>query len=133
VYPKVGDDWMVYPQARDNMMLYPQAQDAPITYPDYIANVDVMPAIVDEEDAFDYLFSVLSNIPKYKLGKHRIQVEKHKDLPSASGAQEWYFAYGPKKGKFTASKYFAVDKNGVIFEYNAKKNLWSPLVLAVKK
>lgn len=106
-----------------------------ITYPDYIAKVDVMPQIVDEDEAFDYLSNVLSKISKFKMGKYFIEVEDIQDFPTATTNQEeWYFAYGKEvKGEFVPSKYFAVSEKGEIFEYSFEKDRWFILAVPYKK
>lgn len=136
---KSKDDWITYPEylgSEDDRITYPEypgSKDDWVTYPEYEGDAGETSAIIDKEEAYEYLSSILKDIPKYKLDKHRLKVEETKSFTSASGIREWYFAYGPKKGKFVASKYFAIDENGLIFEYNAKKGTWSPLMIPLSK
>ena len=119
----------------NNAITYPKRiHDDWITYPDYIAEFEVLPEILDEDEAYDYLFAVLGNLKKYNLKKHIIETEDPEDFPSASDVEEWYFSYGKeKKGEFIPSKYFAVNEDGEIFEYNAEKDAWFILVMPYTK
>lgn len=125
-YPdRINDSWVTYPDI---------PSEDHITYPEYLYPSDAMPLIIDEEDAYDYLYDVLSSIKRFNLNKNFIEIEEFEDFPFAGDVEEWYFSYGPEKnGVLIPTKYFAVNEEGDIFEYNFKTDSWSVLAVVYKK
>lgn len=98
--------------------------------PDYLYPMIELPEILDELDAFDYLYEVLNVLKQYDLNKNVLEMESPDDYSFADEESEWYFVYGPEKnGELIPKKYFAVNENGDIFEYNFEKAAW--LLLAI--
>lgn len=101
----------------------------PITYPLEIPSAE----ITKEADAYGCLFQTLSDTGRYDLVKNIIKVENSENYSFTGKNYEWYFSYGPKaKGEFVPEKFFAVNKNGDIFEYNFDKAAWFMLALTYR-
>lgn len=130
---------ITYPDVivKDQAITYPEVKKEPgttypleiedkdyITYPEFLCPMNILPEIFDEDEAYEYLFDVLSGIKKYNMKKHVLEVEDPINWDSEE-ATEWVFSYGKYiEEEFVPTKYFAVNENGDIFEYSFEDATW---------